>query len=56
MEPVVRGELERVEPLGLLGMKVAHLNDVEARAEMSPRVALLMALRDKLAHGRREET
>jgi hypothetical protein len=48
-------ELERVEALELLGMTLAHLNDAEVRAEMSPRVALLMAIRDKLALGLREE-
>ena len=37
------------------GMTLAHLGDTEARAEMSPRVALLMAIRDKLALGLREE-
>ena len=55
MGPVVRIELERVEELELLGMALAHLNDAEVRAEMSPRVALLMAIRDKLALGLREE-
>jgi hypothetical protein len=54
--PVVRVELERVEALELLGMTLAHLNDAEARAEMSPRVALLMAIRDKLAFALREES
>lgn len=55
MEPVVRVELERIEALELLGMTLAHLNDAEARAEMSPRVPLLMAIRDKLAFALREE-
>jgi hypothetical protein len=55
MGPVVKMELERVEALELLGMTLAHLKDAEARAEMSPRVALLMAIRDKLALGLREE-
>jgi hypothetical protein len=54
--PVVRVELERVEALELLGMTLAHLNDAEARADMSPRVPLLMAIRDKLAIALREET
>jgi hypothetical protein len=53
--PVIRIELERVEALELLGMTLAHLNEAEARAEMSPRVALLVAVRDKLAFGLREE-
>jgi hypothetical protein len=34
---------------------VAHLNDAEAKAETSPRVPLLMAIRDTLALGLREE-
>ena len=55
IEPVVKMELERVETLELLGMTLAHLNEAEARAEMSPRVALLMAIRGKLALGLREE-
>ena len=55
MEPVIRVEPERVEALELLGMTLAHLNDAEARAETSPRVPLLMAIRDKLALGLREE-
>jgi hypothetical protein len=53
--PVVRVELERLEALELLGMTLAHLRHAEARAEMSPRVPLLMAIRDKLAYGLREE-
>jgi hypothetical protein len=52
---MVRVELERVEALELLGMTLAHLNDAEARADLSPRVPLLMAIRDKLARGLREE-
>ena len=55
MGPVVKMELERVEALELLGMTLAHLKDAEARAEMSPRVALLMAIRGRLALGLREE-
>jgi hypothetical protein len=55
MEPVIRVELERIEVLELLGMTLAHLNDAEAKAETSPRVPLLMAIRDKLALGLREE-
>jgi len=55
MGPVIRVELERIEALELLGMTLAHLNDAEARAELSPRVALLMAIRDKIALGLREE-
>ena len=55
MGPMVRVELERIEALELLGMTLAHLNDAEAKAETSPRVPLLMAIRDKLALGLREE-
>ena len=55
MGPVVRVELERVEALEILGMTLAHLNHAGARAERLPRVALLMAIRDKLAFGLREE-
>jgi hypothetical protein len=55
MGPVVRIELERIEGLELLAMTLAHLNDAEARAEASPRIPLLMAIRDKLARGLREE-
>ncbi|MGO9558777.1 MAG: hypothetical protein ACLPQS_06850 [Acidimicrobiales bacterium] len=52
---MIRVELERVEALELLGMTLAHLNDAEARAEMSLRVPLLMAVRDKLAIALRED-
>lgn len=55
IEPVVNLELERIEALELLGMTLAHLNDAEARADMSPRAPLLMTIRDKLARGLREE-
>jgi hypothetical protein len=55
VEPVVRVKLQRVEALELLGMTLAHLNVAEARVEMSPRVALLMAIRDKLALSLQEE-
>jgi hypothetical protein len=55
MGPVIRVELERIEALELLRMTLAHLNEAEARADMSPRVALLMAIRDKIAFGLREE-
>jgi hypothetical protein len=49
-------ELERVEALELLGMTLVHLNDAEASGEVSPRVSLLMAIRDKLALALREES
>ena len=53
--PVIAVELERVEVLELLGMTLAHLNVAEARGELSPRVPLLMAIRDKLAYALKEE-
>ena len=53
--PVVRVQLERIEALELLGLTLAHLNVAETRAEMTPRVALLMAIRDKLSFALREE-
>lgn len=46
---MVRVEFERVEALELLGMTLAHLNDVETRGQLSPRMPMLMAIRDKLA-------
>jgi len=46
IEPVVRVELERIEALELLAMTLAHLSDAETRGEVSPRVPLLMAIRD----------
>ena len=55
MGPMIRVELARIEALELLGMTLAHLNDAEAKAETSPRLPLLMAIRDKLALGLREE-
>jgi hypothetical protein len=36
-------------------MTLAHLNDAEARREVSARVPSLMAIRDKLAAALREE-
>ncbi|WP_419913040.1 hypothetical protein [Candidatus Poriferisodalis sp.] len=51
----MRIELERVETLELLGMVLAHLNDAEAAGDMSPRIATLMSIRDKLATGLRGE-
>jgi len=56
MGPVVNIGLERIGALELLGMTLAHLNDAEARVEVSPRVPLLMAIRDKLAFALREES
>ena len=55
MGPMIRVELERIEALELLGMTLAHLSDAEAKIDTSPRVPLLMAIRDKLALGLREE-
>ena len=51
---MVRVEFRRVEALELLAMAMAHLNDAESRGEMSPRVPLLMVIRDKLAVALRE--
>ena len=48
-------DFERVEALELLAMTLAHLNDAETRGEVSARVPLLMAVRDKLAAALREE-
>ncbi|MCY4037046.1 MAG: hypothetical protein OXF64_06320 [bacterium] len=42
-------ELERIEALELMGMVLAHLSDAQAVGDLSPRVPLLMAIRDKLA-------
>jgi hypothetical protein len=56
MEPMVRIDLARIEALELLGMTLAHLNDAEARAEVSQRVPLLLGMRDKLALALREGT
>lgn len=52
---MVHLELERVEALELLGMTLAHLNEAESRNEVSVRVPMLMAIRDKLAASLREE-
>jgi hypothetical protein len=52
---VVKVELARIKAVELLGMTLAHLNEAEARAEISPRMPLLMAIRDKLATALREE-
>lgn len=56
LAPVMTIELERVEVLELLGMTLAHLNLAEERADLSPRVPLLMAIREKLAAALREGT
>ncbi len=47
-------ELERIEALELLGMVVAHLNIAEASGDLSPRIATLVGIRDKLAAGLRK--
>jgi hypothetical protein len=54
LEPVITVELERVEALELLGMTLAHLGVAESRAELSPRIPLLMIIRDKLTVALRE--
>ena len=53
---MVRIEPARIEALELLAMTLAHLNVAEARTDMTPRVPLLMGLRDKLALALLEET
>lgn len=53
--PMADVELERVEVLELLGMVLAHLNDAEARREMSARVPMLMGIRAKLAASLQED-
>jgi hypothetical protein len=53
---MVHVELERIEALELLGMTLAHLNEAEARRELSARVPLLVGIRDKLAATLREES
>ena len=53
---MVRVQFQRVEALELLAMSLAHLKDAEVRVEVSPRVPLLMAIRDKLALALREES
>ena len=53
--PMASVDLERVEVLELLAMTLAHLNDAEARREVSPRVPLLLGIRDKLAASLRED-
>ena len=52
---MVRVQLERIEALELLGMVVAHLNVAETAAEVTPRLAALQGIRDKLAAGLRED-
>ena len=56
MGPMAQVDFERVEALELLAMTLAHLNMAEARSDLSPRVPLLMATRDKLAFALREES
>ena len=51
----VLSQLATIEALEMLAMVLAHLNVAEARADLSPRVPMLMAIRDKLAQGLREE-
>lgn len=53
---MVKVELERIEALELLAVTLAHLKISEESREPSPRVPLLMAIRDKLAVGLREES
>lgn len=53
--PVAQVDLERVEILELLAMTLAHLDVAEGRGEVSARVPLLLAIRDKLAAAVRED-
>jgi len=53
---VISVEFERVEALELLGTTLAHLNDAAARTDLSPRLPLLMTIRDKVAVALREES
>lgn len=53
---MVRVELDRVEALELLAMTLAHLNEAEARGEVSSRVPLLMGVRDRLVKALQEES
>lgn len=39
----------------MLAMTLAHLNVAEERSDLTPRVPLLMAVRDKLTTALREE-
>ncbi len=55
LAPVVTVELERIEALELLAMTLAHLNHAEVTRELSPRVPMLMTIRDKLAAALRED-
>jgi hypothetical protein len=51
---MIRVHLERMEALELLAMTLAHLNHAETVAEVSPRIPLLLSIRDKLAPSLRE--
>ncbi len=53
---MVTVQLERIEALELLGLTLAHLTVAEARADLSPRIPLLMTIRDKIAVALREDT
>jgi hypothetical protein len=55
IEPVVSLELERIEALELLGLTLAYFNIAENRSELSPRISLLMGIRDKLAVALQED-
>ncbi len=46
---VILLQFECIEAPELLGMVLAHLQDAEATGDLSPRVPLLMSIRDKLA-------
>jgi hypothetical protein len=51
----VLSQVASIEALEMLAIVLAHLNVSEARADLSPRVPMLMAIRDKLAQALREE-
>ena len=46
---------ERIEVLELLGMTLAHVNVAEAAREVSPRVPLLLRIRDELVVALQED-
>jgi hypothetical protein len=51
----VLSQVASIAALEMLATVLAHLNVSEARADLSPRVPMLIAIRDNLAQGLREE-
>lgn len=51
----VLSQVATIEAREMLVMVLAHLNVAEARADLSPSVPMLMAMRGELAQGLREE-